>query len=228
MTAAQQALQRLQTDTGASPQRSVRIYIYGTTAQLQGALLFAQEWTGGVTFRDFDVICIGVAPSQLDWGEGAVAHELTHWIVGQVTYNDYGAGLPVWLDEGLARYNEGAMTQADQALLNRAASNGSLISVRSLSSPFSAITDEAYLSYAESSSIVGFLIQTYGKGKMLQLLDVFRQGSGYDEALQQVYGFDQDGLDARWRQSLGVEVVSVTQIGFSVAAPLVWPVVCLA
>jgi hypothetical protein len=30
---------------------------------------------------------------------------------------------------------------------------------------------------------------------MLQLLEVFHQGSDYDAALKQVYGFDQDGLD---------------------------------
>ena len=71
-----------------------------------------------------------------------------------------------------------------------------MISVRSLSSPFSAIPEQAYISYAESNSIVTFLIQKYGKDKMVQLLNVFHQGSGYDDALKQVYGFDQDGLDS--------------------------------
>jgi len=46
---------------------------------------------------------------------------------------------------------------------------------------------------------------------MKQLLDVFRQGSGYDEALQTVYGFDQDGLDALWRKSLEAESTTALQ-----------------
>jgi len=33
---------------------------------------------------------------------------------------------------------------------------------------------------------------------MLELLNTFRQGSGYDEALQKVYGFDMDGLNELW------------------------------
>ena len=40
---------------------------------------------------------------------------------------------------------------------------------------------------------------------MLQLLNVFKEGSAHDDALLEVYGFDTDGLDDLWRQSLGLE-----------------------
>jgi len=211
MTAAQQGLQRIENDTGAMPQGQVRVYIYASAQDLQGSMLFPQQWEGGVTFEGYNVIAIGVSPSQLDFGTRAVPHELTHWIVGQVTFNDYGAGLPTWLDEGLAIYGEGMLNPQYQASLNSAINNNQLISVRSLSSPFSAIPEQAYVSYGESNSIVTFLIQRYGKGKMIQLLHVFQQGSGYDDALKQVYGFDQDGLDALWRQSLGIKTAFVPQ-----------------
>ena len=220
MTAAQQGLQRLENDTGAVPKRHVRIYIYGTTQDLQGALLFPREWTGGVTFQAFDVIVIGVPQNQLDWGKRAVAHELTHWIVGQLTFNDYGAGLPTWLDEGLATYGEGPITPDNQALLGNAIKQDNLIAVRSLSSPFSADPQLAYLSYAESYSIVAFLIQNYGRDKMVQLLGVFHQGSTYDDALKQVYGFDQDGLNSLWRQSIGVKTTFASQI--QLLRPSLW------
>jgi hypothetical protein len=129
--------------------------------------------------------------------------------VGQVTFNDYGAGLPTWLDEGLATYGEGQLNPQYQAALGQAINSGQLISVRSLSSPFSAIAEQAYISYGESNSIATFLIQKYGKDKMIQLLNVFHQGSTYDDALKQVYGFDQDGLDKIWRQSLGLKTTSL-------------------
>lgn len=205
MAAAQQGLQRIETDTGAIPQGQVRIYIYASAQDLQGAHLFAQPWEGGVTFGSFDVIAIGVSTSQLSFGQRAVPHELTHWVVGQITFNDYGAGLPTWLSEGLATYGEGIVAIEYESALTSAISNHQLLSVRSLSSPFSADPTTAYISYGESNSIVTFLIETYGKDKMRQLLEVFHQGSGYDDALNQVYGFDQDGLDARWRQSIGVK-----------------------
>jgi hypothetical protein len=211
MAAAQQGLQRIENDTGAMPQGNVRIYIYASSQDLQGAELFPQQWEGGVTFTGYDIIAIGVATSDLAFGQRAVPHELTHWIVHQITFNDYGAGLPVWLDEGLATYGEGTLSPDYQAALNYAINNNRLISVRSLSSPFSAIPEEAYISYGESNSIVTYLIQKYGRDKMNQLLEVFHQGSGYDEALQQVYGFDQDGLDALWRQSLGIKTAFIPQ-----------------
>ena len=126
--------------------------------------------------------------------------------------------MPTWLNEGLATYGEGSLSPDYQAALNSAIKNHQLISIRSLSSPFSAIPEQAYISYGESNSIVTFLIQTYGKDKMVQLLNVFHQGSGYDEALKQVYGFDQDGLDALWRQSIGISTASTTQRELELAA----------
>ncbi len=216
MTAAQQGLQRIQTAIGLTPQGHVSVYIYGSTSDLQGALLFAQQWEGGVTFEGFNIIAIGVATNQLSFGEGAVPHELTHWAVHQVTFNNYGAGLPTWLDEGLATYIQGSVPDY-QAALNYAIKNNQLISVRSLSSPFSAIPEQALISYGESQSIVTFLLQTYGKDKMDQLLNVFQEGAGYDDALKQVYGFDQDGLDTLWRQSLGIN------IAFNLRQELVMP-----
>ncbi len=204
MAAAQQGLQRIENDTGAVPQGHVRIYIYASARDLQGSQLFPQQWEGGVTFSGYDIIAIGVSPSDLAYGQRAVPHELTHWAVGQITFNNYGADLPTWLDEGLATYGEGSLSPDYEAALNYAIKNNLLISVRSLSSPFSAVPEEAYISYGESNSIATFLIQKYGKDKMNQLLEIFHQGSGYDDALKQVYGFDQDGLDALWRQSLGI------------------------
>lgn len=212
MTAAQQGLQRIENNTGATPVGNVRIYIYASAQDLQGAQLFAQQWEGGVTFSDYNIIAIGVPTSQLSYGERAVPHELTHWIVGQITFNDYGAGLPTWLDEGLATYGEGTLSPDYQSALNYAEQNNQLISVRSLSSPFSAVAQQAYISYGESNSIVTFLINTYGKDKMKQLLEVFHQGSTYDTALKQVYGFDQDGLNTIWEQNIGATPTAPTTV----------------
>ena len=202
MTAAQQGLQRIENDTGAIPTGTVRIYIYDSATALQGAQLFTPQWEGGATFTGYNVIAIGVPPSDLAYGQRAVPHELTHWIVGQVTFNDYGAGLPTWLDEGLATYGEGTLNPQYQSALNAAIKNKTLISIRSLASPFSADATQAYTSYGESNSIVTFMIQKYGKDKMIQLLDAFHDGAGYDEALQKVYGFDQDGLQTVWLASI--------------------------
>jgi len=212
MTTAHQALARLAEDTGAYLEKPVKIYIYANSQDLQGAMIYPQEWTGGVAFTRFGIIAIGIAPDILDWGKRATAHELAHLVVHQMTLSPYG-DLPTWLDEGLAMYAEGEPTLEYVAYLNKAIVEGSLISVRSLSSPFSAYAEEAVLSYAQSYSLVEFLISNYGQSKMLELLNTFRQGSTYDGALEQVYGFDMDGLDALWRDYIDAPAQSVEKSG---------------
>jgi len=198
MSVAQQVLIRLAEDTGAVLEQPVNIYIYASAQDLLGAMIFPQEWTGGVAYTRFSTIAIGISPDSLDWGRRAMTHELTHLVIHQMVFNPYN-DLPTWLDEGIAMYAEGALEPVLVALLDKAEAEDSLISVRSLSSPFSAYAEESLLAYAQSYSLVEFLISNYGQSKMLELLSTFRQGSGYDEALLKVYGFDMDGLDSLWR-----------------------------
>lgn len=206
MSAAQQALRRLTDDIGARLERPAEIYIYASSEALLGAMIYKAGWEGGVAMPEYGVIAIGIAPDadSLAWGKRALAHELAHQVVHQATFGAYG-DLPTWLDEGLAVYAEGEISPHHKSQLERAISEGRLLSARSLSSPFSAHPEQAFLSYAQSYSLVEFLINSYGKDKMLRLLSVFQQGSGYDEALTQVYGFDMDELNALWRATTGIK-----------------------
>jgi hypothetical protein len=197
----EEGLASLTQDIGTYPEKPIKIYVYESIGDLKGAMVFSQEWTGGVAFVDFGIIAISISPSQLEWGKRALVHELTHLVVHQATFSPYGQ-LPLWLDEGLATYSEGELDSDLHSSLNRAISEGTLISVRSLCSPFSAYFDKARLSYAQSYSLVKYLLDSYGQDKMLDLLTILKQGSTYDEALNEVYGFDIDGLDAAWQATL--------------------------
>ena len=207
MDAVDEALSRLAANTGAELTDPVRLYIYASSEDLRGSMIFPQEWTGGVAFTEYGVVTIGIPPnaSGLDWGKGAITHELTHLVVHQVTFNPYNS-MPTWLDEGLAMTSEGELDAQFLDTLSSAISNDALISVRSLASPFSAYSYEAILSYAESAEVVTYLIDTYGRDKMFQLLNAFAQGSGYDEALTAVYGLNMDTLNAAWLVSLDAAV----------------------
>jgi len=210
MDACEEGLARLTQDIGTYPERPIKIYIYASTSDLKGAMIFPQEWTGGVAFTAFSTIAIGVSPSELDWGKSALVHELTHLVVHQATFSPYGQ-LPLWLDEGLAMYNEGELDPVFRSYLEEAISEDELISVRSLCSPFSAYSEKARLSYAQSYSLVEYLLNNYGQDKMLDLLAILKQGSTYGEALTKVYGFDIDGLDARWRATLASPTVIASE-----------------
>jgi hypothetical protein len=199
MAAAQEALTRLAESTGATLQRPARFYIYANSLDLQAAMIYPQQWTGGVAYPRLGIIAIGISPTNLDWGKRAMAHELAHLVIHQMTLNPY-TDLPRWLDEGLAMYAEGPMEAAFDNALSKAIANDSLISVPSLSSPFSAYSDEAVLAYAQSYSLVEYLIISYGQPRMLELLHTFGEGKGCDAALGAVYGFDTATLDSLWRE----------------------------
>ncbi len=206
--AAQVALSRLAENTGAELERPVSFYIYASSEDLQGSMIYPQEWTGGVAFTRYGIIAIGISPDLYDveWGKRVIAHELTHLVIHQVVFNPYNT-LPTWLDEGLAMTAEGDLRSVFIDALAKARNDNTLISVRSLSSPFSAYTDESLLAYAESYKLVEYLIDNYGREKMFELLSTFKEGSGYDEALEKVYGFDMDGLNALWRDSLKTQII---------------------
>jgi hypothetical protein len=232
MDAAQGALSRLAANTGAKLEKPVKLYLYASSQDLRGSMIFPQEWTGGVAFTRYGIIAIGIAPGSLDWGSRAIAHELTHLVVHQVTFNPYG-GLPTWLDEGLAMLAEGELEPGFQNILEASVEENSLITVRSLASPFSAYAGDATLGYAQSYSVAAYLVDSYGQEKMFELLSTFRQGSGYDEALESVYGFDTDGLDALWREHIGAGNPSATPVMIDdepdgIAPAAVWILVGLA
>jgi hypothetical protein len=202
MSATQSALARLSENSGAELERPVSIYIYANASDLRGSMIYPQEWTGGVAFTRYGTIAIGIQPNieAMEWGKRVIAHELTHLVIHQVTFNPY-SGLPTWLDEGLAMVSEGPLESSFSSVLYRAREGNKLLTVRSLASPFSAYIEESSVSYAQSHQIVSFLIDEYGREKMYELLSTFRQGAGYDEALDKVYGFDMDGLNTLWRAS---------------------------
>jgi hypothetical protein len=120
----------------------------------------------------------------------------------QYTYSPYGSFLPTWLDEGLAMYAEASEDAYLTKKFEKAIAQNDLISLRSLSSPFSAISDVAYISYAQSRSVVEYMIDNYGNENILLLLTSLKEGNSIDDALLDIYGFNQDGLEEQWREAV--------------------------
>lgn len=199
--AAVDALNRLKQDVGIRPEKAVDIYIYATTSDMREAVLYEPGWTGGQAYPEHNIVIIGIAPEDLEWGKRTEAHELTHVLIGQRAFSCLGS-LPTWLSEGLAMYGEGGLETYQQDLLNQAIAEDTIISLRALTGGFSEESTRATLSYAQSYSVVDFLIRQYGRARMDNLLSRLKEGSTVDEALQAVYGFDTDGLEDAWRKAI--------------------------
>lgn len=204
LNAAQNGLEFNETQSGLVADAPIDIYIFADTNDLRDAVLYEPSWTGGQAFPDQNIVIIGISQNDLEWGRDAMVHELTHVLVGHLTFSCLGE-VPTWLDEGLAVYSEGGLDPASQQQLDDAIQNDTLLTVRSLSAGFSEVPDKAYLSYSQSYSVVKFLIETRGQEKMTALLTTLRDGFTIDETLTQTYGFNVEGLEDEWREAIGAQ-----------------------
>jgi hypothetical protein len=198
LASASSGVARLAKFTGVRPQAPIDLYIYGNTEQMQQAILYEPRWTGGVAYPANNITIIGISPAYLEWGKRTIVHELTHLVVGQITFS-CGENVPTWLDEGIAVYAEGELDSISQFMFKQAVSGNRLLSVRAISSGFSQHPDVADLSYSQSFSMVSYLVQSYGSDKLLALLGNLRDGMTVEAGVTSAYGFDLGGLEDRWR-----------------------------
>jgi hypothetical protein len=196
--AAVAALTHLHEDIGMLPDQPVDLYIYSSTQDMRDAVFYEPGWTGGLAYPEYNILIIGIDPGQLDWGKSTEAHELTHVLVGDYTFSCLGS-TPTWLSEGLAVYGEGGPSSDQAAFFNQNVKSDSLLSFNVLSGGFAEDPGKADLSYSQSYYMVDYLIQTYGKDKMLGLLQGVKAGDAMDEALLTTYGFDLAGFQDEWR-----------------------------
>jgi hypothetical protein len=196
------ALRQLQQTTGVHDTAPIDLYIYANSSDMRDATLYEPGWTGGQAFPTSDIVIIGIAPDQLDWGRQTVAHELTHVLVGHLTFSCLSS-VPTWLNEGIAVYGEGGPDAAMRDQLRAAIAADTLISVPALSGGFSEHADKADLSYVESYSLVNYLVSTFGPDRMRALFAALHDGRTIEEALQATYNLNLAGLEAAWRQAIG-------------------------
>ena len=104
--------------------------------------------------------------------------------------------------EGVA---SGMTPEGLAALLRDAAADGRLASLRALNASFPYDTEEARLAYAQSLSVVDYILDTYGTAGMARLIAVFREGISYDDAVRRALGLSLDELDRRWRADLAAQ-----------------------
>ncbi|WP_420629087.1 peptidase MA family metallohydrolase [Candidatus Leptofilum sp.] len=219
LDAAVAGLDQLQNEMGITLDNEVQLFIYGESDDMRDAVLYIQEWAGGVAFSDYNIILIGVPPRIAEsWGVPTVRHELAHLVIGEFGRSCVGGSRPTWLNEGLAVYAEGEPSETVQSDIANGIENNSFEPVRSLNGAFSAHGPEAGIAYSQSYSVVKFLLETYGQEQMQSLLLTLAEGEGYDEALEAVYGFNVDGLEQEWRQSLNLPARDIPPTPTAVSA----------
>lgn len=133
---------------------------------------------------------------------GIASHEVTHVLVDDSAGKAYSI-VPAWLNEGLAEFgNISPGDTYDKALIygiytRRVKPLGHL-------RKFSGNPDDIVIAYGQSSSVVSYLVNTYGVELMAEFMAALERHLSVDDAMMKTYGFDQDGLDSEWRIRMGL------------------------
>ena len=179
----------------------VNVRIYASSDDMRPALQRRSETyesqitTAGVRVSSDTVLVLGNVSFT------TLRHELAHVVTAVAGEGPFG-DLPAWLDEGTAVFAQGDPEGFGDAV-QRAIDRGNVFSVRSITS-YPGDPDKVGLFYGQSWSLVSYLVDTYGEEKFARLFAEIKTGNTTDAALEAVYGFDQGGLDAEWRASVGL------------------------
>ena len=178
----------------------VKIFYYASASEMAPAIIPSGVEgivTAGEVFYSDTAMVSGSAPDEI------ARHEIAHIVIREAVRGPFG--VPDWLNEGTAVFAQSQPLSDQSRALESAIQSGDVFSVRSLSSASSGARPEnVSLFYGQSYSLVAFLVESYGPEQFAQLFRTFKEGATTAGALEQVYGFDQDGLENAWRDSVGL------------------------
>jgi len=166
---------------------------FGWTAQDSGAL--GVYWAGVIQILSPNTwlrIDNPVRKSQLFLENGPVAHEFTHVVVDYKARGNY----PRWLSEGIAQYVEyrinGVLWGGREASFDQ-----TLYSLEELAD-FSGLENQS-LAYRQALSLVLYMAEVHGEGKLPEILAHLGRGESLDRALEKALGLNLKELEEKWR-----------------------------
>ena len=184
-------------------ERKCHIYVFERAEdwaefQKRGAL---DPWTGGI--HAAGSLFIQRDP-QVKWKGSTLGHEVTHLVVERF----FGAGVPLWLNEGYAEYSATRCNAAFHRArgyaarpTSRAVPEGMYLPVGQLTALLAYPQDVAQVGvfYSESERLVRFLSAADKRG-FGALLEALAKGNRFDTALAKGFGSRFMNLDALERE----------------------------
>ncbi len=135
------------------------------------------DWAGGAYDGRIRVPVQGALDDPIEFRR-VLAHEFTHALVHSIA----PAGVPFWLDEGLAVRYEGSDPARGRARVSAAPA---LIPLARLERSFASLSSEAAaLAYAESAVAVQNLFERAGAPSVVSLLEAIGSGTPFPEAFE--------------------------------------------
>jgi hypothetical protein len=202
--AALAALDQMQEATGQTPEFPIHVLLYANPEDFAAWHSYVDTWVGGEAFPALGVTA-QIVPSNAsgEWIWSVIPHEIAHLYFFQVLDTPF-ASWPSWLDEGLAQYYELVDQGPSLAFAAEAARDGRLLPLRALSGGFGRDDEQVRLAYAQSLSVVTFLLDTWGETGLQRLIEAFRIGNNPQKAVEQALGVSWEVFEASWITWMGV------------------------
>lgn len=179
-----------------------KIYIHDDSNVYQAAA-GQPEWSGGMSVPAQKII--HSFPLARGFFEHLLPHEIGH-IIFREFVGFYNNAVPDWLDEGVASYQESLNNPKMKMVLDAAKSQGRLIGLDKLSSidPYSMQdTDMVNLFYAQSASLVEYLVKEFGRDKFVTFCQDLRDKKGFQGAMSSNFPFSNiQEFEVGWKKYL--------------------------
>jgi tetratricopeptide (TPR) repeat protein len=209
----EKAYQAIGSDLQYFPEERVRLEILrdpSALARLSPLTVEEIRTSGTIALCKFNKLMV-VSPRALLTGyawQDTLAHEYTHYLITRKSDNS----VPIWLHEGIAKYEESrwrgaagqALSPASSALLKRRLKEGSLISFERMHPSIALLPsqEDAALAFAEVFTAIEYLVRRPGAEPLGSLLEKLRTNVPEEDAVGEVAGEPFARFQSDWKSYL--------------------------
>lgn len=194
---------RIVKDIGSDPGIAVDVYLApdkDTYSALQPRGHRTHDWSIG-TFHPSENLILILSPKAQKEGRSDLhetfAHELTHFILHAITIKT-GVELPTWLHEGLAMYEARQWNWHYRAIMTQISLSRSFLPLSSLTKGFPDDKRLAEKAYAQSISLMAYIINKYSPKHLHDIIRNLTEGHSTQEAFQRALGISLGDFEKKW------------------------------
>jgi tetratricopeptide (TPR) repeat protein len=201
-------------DLGWTPSAPVRVELLGAPSDLAKLSPLTEqeiETTGTIALSKYNKLMV-VSPRATVFGYpwmDTLAHEYVHLVVTQLSHDE----VPIWLQEGLARFEQArwraapgvvTLAAAERQLLATAARKGRLISLDEMHPSIAKLPSQeaAALAYAEVVTLVQWLHAKVGYAGLRDVIERQKDGKSARRAIADVVGTSFSKVEREWKASI--------------------------
>ena len=190
-------------DIGIDPEIKANVYLApdrDSYLALQPSEKKTHEWSIGVFFPHENLIILLSPKAQKATHPDLhqiMAHELTHFILFNVT-KGMRVELPLWLHEGLAMYEARQWNWHYRRIMAQTALTRSFLPLNSIKETFPEEKRLADRAYAQSFSLIAYIINNYGVDYLHRMISSLVTGLPPERTFYQVFGFSLAEFERDW------------------------------